>query len=346
MEKCDCEYAVQAVVARRQRKGRMEYRIRWEGYGSGEDTWEPESNLMCPGRLAEWEAANGKKQGRSTKKKKQATRDEDKTTSRPSKKAKPISTQPSSARIADGPRTRRVPYQVKHCSNRKYGLGVFAKVAIPAGTFLFECTGKRLRTKKQIQSSESSIRYHYQLSDGTVLDMSEGGNAACRLNHFEGIGERASVEAKEKLRGGELHVQLFTCVDVAPGEELLLNYGPQYVGFDWELETGGKRKKSTKGGLQVGRLCEHNIVRSQCKVCVGGAICEHHRRRYSCKECGGGRICQHNRVRYTCKDCGGGGICEHNRVRYTCKECGGNGICKHNRMRYRCKECGRNRITL
>jgi len=54
---------VEAIIGRRQRKGKgVEYRIRWEGYGSDEDSWEPEGNLACPDRLAEWEAANRNKQ--------------------------------------------------------------------------------------------------------------------------------------------------------------------------------------------------------------------------------------------------------------------------------------------
>ena len=39
---------------------------------------------------------------------------------------------------------KAVPYQVRFCSDRRYGLGVFAKVTIPANSCLFEYTGVRL----------------------------------------------------------------------------------------------------------------------------------------------------------------------------------------------------------
>jgi hypothetical protein len=39
------EYEVDHIVASRLVRGRTEYLVRWRGYGSFDDTWEPEANL-------------------------------------------------------------------------------------------------------------------------------------------------------------------------------------------------------------------------------------------------------------------------------------------------------------
>jgi len=105
------------------------------------------------------------------------------------------------------------------------------------------------------------------------------------------------------------------------------------------------KNEGVKLRLKVGSsICEHNKVRSQCRVCGGGSFCEHNRERSKCKECGGSQICEHNRVRSRCKECGGSQICEHNIQRPQCKECGGSQICEHNRQCSSCKECGGSQI--
>ena len=40
------EYEVEAIVGHRQQQGGIRYRIKWKGYPSGENSWEPEDNLL------------------------------------------------------------------------------------------------------------------------------------------------------------------------------------------------------------------------------------------------------------------------------------------------------------
>lgn len=60
-------YDVEFIVARRpsekkKQKGKFEYRIRWKGYSSKADTWEPEENLLfCKKEQAAFDAAENKK---------------------------------------------------------------------------------------------------------------------------------------------------------------------------------------------------------------------------------------------------------------------------------------------
>jgi len=49
------EYDVERLLDRRIRKGTTEYKVRWSGYESSDDTWEPTGNLNCPEKIQEFE---------------------------------------------------------------------------------------------------------------------------------------------------------------------------------------------------------------------------------------------------------------------------------------------------
>ncbi|CAJ0960660.1 unnamed protein product, partial [Mesorhabditis belari] len=49
------EYTVEKVLNHKKlRNGKLEFLIKWEGYGDADNTWEPEENLSCANKIAEY----------------------------------------------------------------------------------------------------------------------------------------------------------------------------------------------------------------------------------------------------------------------------------------------------
>eukprot|EP00007_Cunea_sp_BSH-02190019_P008353 CAMPEP_0174241498 /NCGR_PEP_ID=MMETSP0417-20130205/23548_1 /TAXON_ID=242541 /ORGANISM="Mayorella sp, Strain BSH-02190019" /LENGTH=210 /DNA_ID=CAMNT_0015320745 /DNA_START=64 /DNA_END=693 /DNA_ORIENTATION=+ len=68
-------FVVEKVVDKRTFKGELQYLLKWEGYSSDDNTWEPASGLNCPKLVAAFEKEHAKKTAaakRSTTKAKSA----------------------------------------------------------------------------------------------------------------------------------------------------------------------------------------------------------------------------------------------------------------------------------
>ena len=62
------EYVVEKIVDVRIKRGKTQYFVKWEGYSSSDNTWEPQENLDCDLKIAEFKAEqeakkNGKEGG-------------------------------------------------------------------------------------------------------------------------------------------------------------------------------------------------------------------------------------------------------------------------------------------
>lgn len=53
------DYVVEKIVDERMVDGRLEYFLKWKGYSSLDNTWEPANNLDCPELLEQFKKTRG-----------------------------------------------------------------------------------------------------------------------------------------------------------------------------------------------------------------------------------------------------------------------------------------------
>jgi hypothetical protein len=66
------EYEVETILSSRKKGRRMEYLVRWKGYGSDSDEWIPEANLEHSSELLLEYRVNRRKENNKTKRRKKA----------------------------------------------------------------------------------------------------------------------------------------------------------------------------------------------------------------------------------------------------------------------------------
>ena len=103
-----------------------------------------------------------------------------------------------------------------------HGLGVFARQPLPAGTGIGRYEGRRYTPDEVNQRGwDTALTYVFGLSDGSLIDAAEGGNATRHINH---ACEPNCIAWEVEDDEGRPVVEIETLRDLQAGEELLLDY--------------------------------------------------------------------------------------------------------------------------
>jgi len=95
-------------------------------------------------------------------------------------------------------------------------LGVFAEDAIPKGRKVIEYTGERITAKESGRRWNPKRSYLFELTTRVHLDGAIGGSGAEYINH--------SCDPNLKTRIVRKHILYYSVKDIAPGDELTVDY--------------------------------------------------------------------------------------------------------------------------
>lgn len=112
------------------------------------------------------------------------------------------------------------PVQVR--GSPVHGLGVFAQRDLPAACPVGFYEGRRYSAAEaRARRWDHALTYVFGLSDGSLIDGSEGGNLTQHINH-SCEPNCAAYEVEDD--DGELAIQIETLREIEAGEELFLDY--------------------------------------------------------------------------------------------------------------------------
>src|SRR5256885_13754853 len=103
-----------------------------------------------------------------------------------------------------------------------HGEGVFALRSLPPGLLVGRYEGRRYAPSQARERHwDGSLTYLFGLSDGTLIDATEGGNATRLINHSC---EPNCVAIEEADDEGDLQIVFRTKRRIRVGEELFIDY--------------------------------------------------------------------------------------------------------------------------
>lgn len=104
-----------------------------------------------------------------------------------------------------------------------HGTGVFATVDLAPGQHIGTYQGRRYTARQAARRDwDHALTYVFGLSDGSLIDASEGGNETRHLNHSC----EPNCEAQEETGPrGRLLISFYALKPVKAGAELFIDYG-------------------------------------------------------------------------------------------------------------------------
>ena len=127
-----------------------------------------------------------------------------------------------------------------------HGLGVFASARIAVGTSIGRYEGRRYTAKQAARRSwDQAVTYVFGVSDGTLIDGAQGGNATRHINHSCA----PNCVAYEVLgNDGTVWIVIEALTRISSGTELLLDYSlnvEQAAPDDYPCRCGAERCRGT-----------------------------------------------------------------------------------------------------
>lgn len=123
------------------------------------------------------------------------------------------------------PKPKKAASPLAHVEVRSSGIhghGVFAVHDLPPGVLVGVYAGRRYAAHEvDAVGNDGGPTYLFGLSDGTVIDGAEGGNATRYLNH---ACEPNCEAVEDYAENGDLVVTIYTLRAVPAGQELFLDY--------------------------------------------------------------------------------------------------------------------------
>jgi SET domain-containing protein len=105
--------------------------------------------------------------------------------------------------------------------SRVHGAGVFALRSLPPGFLVGVYEGRRYAPwQARDRQWDDAVTYLFGLSDGTLIDAADGGNATRHINHSC----EPNCRANEEDDDGELRIVIRTRRRIRAGEELFIDY--------------------------------------------------------------------------------------------------------------------------